>query len=304
MARFIVGSGRCGSTLLSRMLAEQGDALLLNEFFNGLDMQRRFAGELSGAALAELLSAEQPFVGAVLRRGYTLDEVTYPWDGRRALPTVLVAALPGISDEPDRLYDETLAWLAEQPPRPAAEQYRRLFAWWGERLGRRTWIERSGSAIDYAGELIEHFPEARFVHLWREGPQVALSMREHAAYRLAVAFKYGGDVDPADLVGKPRPDDSVTKALEARPDPEPFARFWRDQLERGLAALRRLPADRLLTIRFEQLVAEPHSTLGSIADFLALDRGEWIARAASRVRPLPRREAPPSLEAICAPVTP
>ena len=71
MDRFVVGSGRCGSTLLSRMLALHRDVVSLFEVFNGLDGARRFdPTPVSGAAIGELLGAEQPFVTAVLRRGY------------------------------------------------------------------------------------------------------------------------------------------------------------------------------------------------------------------------------------------
>jgi hypothetical protein len=57
--RFIVGTGRCGSTLLSRMLAECPDVLSIFEYFNGIDMARRFAREpISGADFAALVCAE------------------------------------------------------------------------------------------------------------------------------------------------------------------------------------------------------------------------------------------------------
>ena len=75
MDRFVVGSGRCGSTLLSRMLALHEDCLSIFEFFTGLDHARRFAPALDGSALADLLQAEQPFVTAVLRRGYRAEEI-------------------------------------------------------------------------------------------------------------------------------------------------------------------------------------------------------------------------------------
>ena len=82
MDRFIVGTGRCGSTLLSRMLGEHPEVLSLFEFFTGLDWSARFGDEpLSGPKFRALVSAEQPFVTAVLRRGYDVSEITYPFDG-------------------------------------------------------------------------------------------------------------------------------------------------------------------------------------------------------------------------------
>jgi hypothetical protein len=78
--RFIVGTGRCGSTLLSRMLGENPAVLSVFEFFNGLDAATRFGAEpVDGAAFTALISAEQPFVTAVLRRGFEVAEITYPF---------------------------------------------------------------------------------------------------------------------------------------------------------------------------------------------------------------------------------
>ncbi len=88
MDRFIVGTGRCGSTLLSRMIALHPAVLSVFEFFNGLDVTRRFSPEaVSGAEIAALVAAEQPFLTAVMRRGYAVPEVIYPFD--RGLMTIV-----------------------------------------------------------------------------------------------------------------------------------------------------------------------------------------------------------------------
>src|SRR3990172_7835209 len=104
--RFVVGTGRCGSTLLSRMLAENPATLSLFEVFNGLDPGRRFASEpITGKEFAELLSTPQPMLTAVLRRGYPVEEVTYPFARGRYrrdvdLPWILVSTLPWLAAHP------------------------------------------------------------------------------------------------------------------------------------------------------------------------------------------------------------
>src|SRR3990172_8196083 len=116
MDRFIVGTGRCGSTLLSQMMAQHEQTLSIFEFFTGLDVTRRFTKEpIDGAAFAALISRENPIVTMVVRRGYEVPEITYPFDrpGARykrgdGLPWVLGSALPAISDDPDALFDETM----------------------------------------------------------------------------------------------------------------------------------------------------------------------------------------------------
>jgi hypothetical protein len=76
MDRFIVGTGRCGSTLLSRMLAESPEMASLFEFFNGLPGNRFAPGTVSGDDVWEIISKPHPFVTMVTSRGHRVEEVT------------------------------------------------------------------------------------------------------------------------------------------------------------------------------------------------------------------------------------
>lgn len=309
MDRFIVGTGRCGSTLLSRMLGENPATLSVFELFNGLDPSRRFQREAMPAdEFVALVSAEQPVLTAVLRRGYPVEEVTYPFGRGRyrrgdALPWLLVSTLSRWAEAPDALYDETVEFLRGQPARLPVEHFRALFAFWLARLGRDHWIERAGSSIDYLEQLGEHFPAARFVHIHRDGPEASLSMREHHAFRLPICLMYDAPVasgrtvrelGPLDFHGEPSVDDPVTQILEARPPGKYFGRYWCDQVLRGFRALRRLDRDQYLEVAFEDLVARPREELERIRRFfdLGADRDGWIERAAALVRGAPPARAP------------
>ncbi|MGB2693971.1 MAG: sulfotransferase [Dehalococcoidia bacterium] len=304
MDRFIVGTGRCGSTLLSRMMAEHPSVLSVFEFFNGLDMTRRFSPEpMDGAAFATLISQEHPFVTMVLSRGYEVPEITYPFGDHARykrddrLPWILVSTLPRLTDDPDALFDETVAFASCLPRQQLSLQYRQLFEWLAERLGRTCWIERSGSSIDYVGALDALFPEARFLHLHRDGPETALSMREHHAYRLAISlmFQLSTDGEPSienlraiDQPGAPDRSDRISQLLKSRPPVEYFGRYWSQELENGLPVASKLGAERYLDARFEDMVAQPQQTLARIGAFFELDDGgDWIERAAGLVRGIP-----------------
>jgi hypothetical protein len=290
------------------MIAECPEVASLFEFLNGLDFSRRFQREpMSGPEFAGLITAEQPVLTAVLRRGYPVEEVIYPFGRGRfakgdAMPYLCGACLPRLSDDPDALLYALRDYAAALAPAPPAEQYRRVFAWLAERCGRAIWIERSGSSIEYLPALAACFPEARFLHLHRDGPETALSMREHHAYRLPISLLYQAPVErglPAtafgaiDFAAEPRPDDPISRILAARPPAEFFGRYWSDQLVRGLPARARLSPRRYTEVRFEDLVAEPRSTIERVADFFELPRaGDFFDRAAALVRGVPPARAP------------
>ena len=288
------------------MLARSPAIASVFELFNGLDVARRFHPEpVPGAEFADLISREQPFLTAVLKRGFELPEVAYPFGRGRyrhgdPLPWILVGVLPRLFDDPDAVFDEVMAWGAGLPRQPLVDHYRQIFDWLVERTGREVWIERSGSSVEYLGSLVELFPRARFVHLHRDGCEVALSMREFPGYRLPVALLYRAPLadgapppDPAaiDWQAPPRPDDPVTRILALPPAPEVFGHYWSDQISAGLRAAEKIPPDRILAIRFEDLVAEPVTVLRRLCAFFELDaeRDGWIAAAAALVHGAPPR---------------
>jgi putative sulfotransferase len=315
--RFVVGTGRCGSTLVSKMLAEHCEVVSLHEVFTGLDWSRRFApGSFTGAEVADLLATPNPVTHDALSRGYDAEEITYPfrptdrYTRNDPLPWILVSTLAYLSEDPDALFHRTMAWLRSRGPAPLSRHYRALFEWWAGRAGGSVWIERSGSSVDYLADLRRLFPDARFVHLHRAGEEVALSMRNHALYRLAVQLTYGvlpDGIDPDD--DSPEGRDRLVRAwLEGTPPVELYGRYWSDQMERGCAAAAELPPERLLTVSFEALAADPEPHLARIAEFFELPEDPGFARRAARmVRGVPPARAPglpagerAALEAACA----
>jgi hypothetical protein len=315
MGRFIVGTGRCGSTLLSRMLAENTGVMSIFEFFTGLDMLRRFSNDpVSGDSIADLVSSEQPMVTAVLRRGYSVEEITYPFSddescvaeekgARRyrrsdALPWILVSTLGRLTPDPDTLFDEVMDKIRNQPLQPANAHFGELFGWLTKRFGREVWIERSGSSIDYFAGLVDQYPEARFLHLHRDGHEVALSMRGHHAYRLPISLIYNArlangkrvsELGAIDVHAAPTGDDPISQILSSLPAPAEFGRYWNDQLLHGFPAIVKLDAAQYMDVCFEDLVTRPKEVIRTISDFFELPNGDpdWIDRAAAIVTGTP-----------------
>jgi hypothetical protein len=291
MERFVVGTGRCGSTLLSLMLAEHRDVVSLHEFFTGLDWGRRFAsGHVDGATFAGLLGSEQRVTTEVLARGLTSDEIQYPFErpGVRfapgdPVPWLLITVLSRLTDDPDPLFDDTVGWAEQRPDATMAEHYTALFDRLTSIAGGTVWVERSGSSLDYLGDLDDVFPDARFVHIHRDGHEAALSIRNHPFFRLGVAVLF--DLFPAGLPEV----EQVDHVIATAPPYHAAGQYWCDQVLHGFAALPALDRDQFLSVRFEDLLADPRPVLGTIATFFELDADPaFLDRAAARVHAPPR----------------
>ena len=250
------------------MLSQNERVLSLFEWFSGIDQFFRFRTDpIAGSELASRLKQDHPMLTAVLKRGYEVPEVAYPFGQNGArfdlgdpVPWCLGIALPRISQQPDQLFDDMIDFIEARPARPLAEHYRDIFCWLNDGHDRNWWIERSGGSIEYLAELRELFPEARIVHIHRDGCETALSMREYPVLRLAVSVMYGlvGEIEYSHegLTRMEREDSgAIDRLLETRPPIELYGRYWSEQIERGAEALRSVPPERLLELRFEQLVA-------------------------------------------------
>jgi putative sulfotransferase len=293
------------------MLSTNTRVLNVFELFSGIDLFFRFERRpVTGAELAAQLRLDHPMLTMVMKRGGEVPEVVYPFDDPRsrhslgdAVPWALAIAIPRISDEPDQLFDEMIARVEAAPTQTLDRHYRAILDWLTARSGKSAWIERSGTSIDFLGDLAEFFPDARFVHIHRDGHEAALSMREYAPLRVAVAVMNGlaGEIEYSHdgLERLEREDGATIDRLLATESPiELYGRYWSEQIMNGERARQKLPADRFIDVRFEELVTSPIEILTRISDFLELpedDRvdGEgWIERAAALSRGMPPLRAP------------
>lgn len=322
----VLGTGRCGSTLLSEILRDHPTILSVSELIAFVtDLGSRIPevlppGEVDGATFWSWLASPQPLQSALLSHGLQMKEVIYPFERGRfvpgALPPILQATLPHLApDDPDALFDALAEELPSWPVASAPDQYRRLFAWLCQRLGRRTWAERSGGGLRVAPRLLAAFPEARVVHIVRDGRNTALSMASHIGFRMAFIHaqlvEFLG-VDPfrdpsrrdeedlSDELAALLPERLSKRNFEAFDlSPVVCGHYWSGEITLGLKALEAVPPERLLTVRYEDLCAEPRATLVRLGRFLdeEIDPG-WLETASARVgqgtsawERLPAREA-------------
>ncbi|WP_422771087.1 sulfotransferase [Plantactinospora sp. WMMC1484] len=337
-AVFVLGTGRCGSTMVSELLGRHPAILSLSEFFvlfsdMSKNLARLFPGRVVDAGYFwSLLSEPQPFLRSTLRNGVVGSEFRYlhrparRFDVDAEVPPILLVSLCLLSDDPEALYDEVRQFVATLPPATTPGHFQCLIRWLRHRLGRAVSVERSGGSIAFARTFAEAFPHARFVHVVRDGRSVAMSMRRQRNFRLVYVqaqlrrmlgynpFEPG---DPAERDTRDGPAALSPEFRELLPEnfsaevferldipPAFFGAFWSSQLAPGCAVLRDLPAGRVHTVRYEDVLRQPAATLDELVRFVGADpmEGNWLSTAAAGVRPAeppPWRGLPPAaLEAL------
>lgn len=308
---FIVGTGRCGSTLMSNLVNLHPDILSLSEVFVSFATEGLVHRKMSGPRFWKLLNEASPVLRAAINPTRSPVEFTYefkansPWTMKN-LPACLYMTLPHLSDEPDALYRELEPVVKARPTASLGEQYQFWFDWLTERHDKSMWIERSGNSITMVKALHRLFPDAKFVHIHRDGREVAMSIRNFMPLRvffhswirlrrigidlLKTPFRYSDSLMVntfAPVISELMP---VEYFLETEPKPEQAGAFWSAMISQGLRDLADVPQANIHTMSYTDLVERPRETIDDFQKFAApgLDNSDWLDAAAA----LPRQAAP------------
>ncbi|GLF95133.1 sulfotransferase [Streptomyces yaizuensis] len=335
---FIVGTGRCGSTALSHVLSLHPDVLSLSELFTSMDgIPELLRHEpQSGQQFWAHLTAPNPHTDRLIRSGITPPELLYiRTPGRRyaaettGIPALAQTVLPHLTDDPDTLMDLLEPQVTAWPVRRPRDHWAALFRILGEQHGDpRVVVERSGLSLSRIPALHRLFPRARFIHLHRNGPDCALSMSRHPAFRLNLlltreARRLGltslHELGPEHTARLPP---GLAPLLHKRFDPAllmehpiplpHFGHLWTYLVLCGLRHLAALSTAPHLSLSYESLILAPRTELTRIAEFAGFEPSPaWLTTATGHFegthRLHPARDLPPdSLAALrdaCAPGT-
>jgi hypothetical protein len=127
--------------------------------------------------------------------------------------------------------------------------------------GKLRWAEKTPRNIGRIGEIFRCFPEARFVHVLRDGRDVACSLRTHPRHEVV-----DGKLVPLDT-WKP----IAGGARRWVRDIEGSRRWWGDP--------------RFHTVRYEDLVLNPRPVLERLMSFIGEDWDEAMLAHASAASP-------------------
>jgi len=305
---FIVSTGRCGSTLLSNALRLHPDVASISEFFGNLS-ERVFKRHMT---IWDQIARPLPLTSFMLTHQLEPPEFVYRVDGggaydrKSGVPPILCATLPHVFAGPDDVFRNMASELREslQHRRPGAG-YETVFHWITCALRRRVWVERSGASLRWLPELHASFDDARFIHLYRNGRDSAMSMSRHNTFRFQVLRAILARTVGADPFDGPGLREAARLAPEFRRlVPTSFSRhdflrypfsltyfalIWTYLIASGLSYFARIRAENLLHVRFEDVVSDPCAALGEIGRFLSLEEdASWIASASELVRSAPR----------------
>lgn len=141
--------------------------------------------------------------------------------------------------------DEVVAILRASPSRTAFIEA--MAAVQMERSGKLRYVEKTPINCQFVSEILGTFPNGRFIHIIRDGRDVACSLRTYGGAKLR-----NGKIE----------------TVEANNDIAGVARFWANEVSLGMAT-RDHP--HCLEVRYEALVADPAAELRRICDFLGED---------------------------------
>jgi hypothetical protein len=223
---FVVGCDRSGTTLLRLMLDTHRSLALPDESHFIIELRRGAWRRRSPATTLEKVLAHDRF------KRWGLD----PAHVRR------------------------LAEIA--PPRSFDQVMRVVFAAYAAAHGKPRWGDKSPPYVAHVPVLAELFPDAQFIHIIRDGREVAVSLAER---------RWGPTT------------------------PVAGASWWRARVQMARSAGARLGSRRYLEVRLEELIAAPADVLARVCDFLGepYDRSmmDYHHTARTRVWSSPRDPA-------------
>lgn len=239
---FVVGVGRSGSTLFHQMFAEHPDVAWMSELCDRFPTHPWF-----NRVLLHLI--DWPLLGDLLRRHYEPEECYAFWNHH---------CLGFRQPFRDLLASDVTKLNRRRVPRVMSQLT----------TGRRRRLLYKITGWSRIGFLHELFPDAKFIHVYRDGRAVANSL-------LAVDFWRGWHSPAQWRWGVLSPEHQAEWERHGKSFVALAGIQWKLLMGATAEASARVPAEQMMRIRYEDFVADPAHKFREVLKFCDL---EWSSR--------------------------
>ena len=253
----IVGTSRCGTTVMREILHAHPDLAVLNET-HWLPRMFEFVGRerVDWRILFDIAARTS-------------------WDSGEDLFSVNRA---GTAHADTAALVEALRSELAKRSRVTIQEFSAAFAEVCFGPG-RTWGDKTPDYGFHMGLLKQLWPECRFLHMVRDGLDTARSMSRHPGCQLMVSAGYD---NWCSLSYDRLHDRYVRRELPL----EAYVASWCRRMRRIRDEASRLRPGSYLEVRYEDLQDAPRETLLRVADWMALPPSDsWLGAASAMVRP-------------------
>lgn len=259
----IVGTGRCGSTLLRDLLNLHPACYVCRESYWHIALQNKFG---------DFPLTEQEFFDGLL-------SIRFP-HGQTIVESNLASFQKSLEDLrrycqqeiPDREAD-LLRYLNVVEEFFLASNNKSIFG------------DKTPHYGYHLQGLVRLWPGLRVVHLHRDGREAALSMAQHPGFRLnaQVGVDDWTAIAPvAHLIARRDPPEQPSVYLE----------MWARQMQQIAANMATLPKHSTCEVRYADLLAQTKSEMARLAEFLGIEAPPaWLAACEQQIVP-PQRTVP------------
>jgi len=245
---FICGTGRCGTTILQRILSKHKNIFSLRYEGRFLSSYGGLLSILDKEHDAKALSAfKNKILGEWYRKTY-LKGTTAEYIGGLCANIVDLKDIEALVEKLQK--EMSLSQTREERVVNAQHFTEGIFALAMNKTAKNRWLEKTPANIVYMKELLEIYPRAKLIHIYRDGRDVASSIIENGFWPI-----WQNDVLPvyAKLRGKSVRDCAI---------------YWREFLRFGFSQAQDLSQNRCIHIEMEDLISKTEEKLKEICDFI------------------------------------
>lgn len=242
----VVGTGRCGSNLLQKMLNCHPDLFVFNETHWFSTLHEWFGTQsVPPDAMLDVVQRSKHVDGSIIT-----DLSSTGFISKTDLPPQL---------SPSEFFDSLGQFFAQQQ-------------------GKSLWADKTPDYGYMTSILQAHWPKCKIIHLIRDGAAVARSMSKHPGYQALAAL--------GRPFWCPLALDYQASAPPKESHISQYVDLWYQRLMRTRDEANRLHAGSYMEVRYEDILTAPEACLTRIAAFTGLPADEdWLKSASGLINP-------------------